>query len=148
MNHSLQNANEVISSLANDIQAKIDGLTGATSDESLVSIYFEIGAMLNANKLNDGDINALSEKLSTPSSEHVDFSAKNLLMMARFYAAYGNHDVLKTLITAVDWPKHVAILEEHTEEMAQEFYIRMARKFGWSHEVLIEKLKTFKPKTS
>ena len=146
MNQSPRITPEALSSLAAKIQAKIDGLTDA-SDEALVSLYFDIGASLNDNKLNHGDIAALSEDISSKSGLG-DFSTENLETMARFHAAYGHHDVLKTLVTAVDWPKHVAILNAHSEEKALEFYIRMTRKFGWSDEVLAEKLETFRPQTS
>ena len=146
MNNSPKISATALTELASDIQAQLENIAHARplSDSQLVALYFEVGALIDKSDLDESDVAALSESLSNASAIG-DFSAANLLEMARFFRAYGHHTVLQSLMDAIDWPKHLAILNECRDEKAQEFYIRMSRKFNWSLETLKEKLESFRP---
>jgi hypothetical protein len=108
-------------------------------------LCWDIGRIMTENRVGEADTIALSEKLEAGFSGLMDFSDCNLSGMSRFFRTYGEHEVLKTLVDAVSWPKHLAILDRCDNDRAQEFYIRMARKFDWTEEVLIRKIEDFRP---
>ena len=120
--------------------------SGASDDEKkLARFCFDIGGTLAAADLIDDDLFALSSALKANHPRFFDFSAENLSAMTRFYRTYNGHAVLETLIDAISWPKHLAILDRCDNDRAQEFYIRMTRKFDWSEQILIKKIEDFRP---
>ncbi len=143
--HPAKISADALAALVREIQSKIEtaNISSAPEENALVTLYFNLGKLLADRILDTSDFQALSEKLQG-GADKGDFSAENLSTMSRFYRTYGNHEVLKTLITAIDWPKHVTILNECRDDRTQEFYIRMTRKFEWSLAELKEKLETFR----
>jgi hypothetical protein len=134
--------------LSLSIIRKIDAIRerGALIDEKkIVKLYWEIGREMVESDIATSDIVVLSESLQKKGMNPDDFSIENLSAMARFYRTYGTHEVLRNLVDAVSWPKHLEILNRCDNDRAQEFYIRMARKFDWSKEVLIHKIEDFRP---
>jgi hypothetical protein len=140
-------------------QSKADALFAAIRDEiqsvekagkvkderALATLGFEIGRILEENRADTFVVTPLAEGLQREFSNIMHFSSDSLAAMARFYRTYGEHEVLSTLIDAISWSKHRAILERCDTDRAQEFYIRMARKFEWSESVLIQKIEDFRP---
>jgi predicted nuclease of restriction endonuclease-like (RecB) superfamily len=65
------------------------------------------------------------------------FSDANLWRMRNFYQSYCKHPKLAPLVREISWAKNLAIMEKCKDYPEREFYIRMARKFGWTKSVLI-----------
>jgi len=89
------------------------------------------------------------------------YSARNLWFMRQFYMEYSNLEPqfeelmginLKTmisevevpnlppLITAVSWTKNLAIIQKCKDYLERIFYIKAARRFGWTHDVLVHNI--------
>jgi predicted nuclease of restriction endonuclease-like (RecB) superfamily len=68
------------------------------------------------------------------------FSSQNLWYMRQFYLAYHGHEKLQPLVGEISWAKHLVILGKCKAPLEREFYIRMARKFGWTKSVLINQI--------
>ena len=139
---------EVVQKLVSAIGQKLDAATdtAAIGDEkALATLYFDIGKVLVGADAGESEVEAVASALAPKSAPPFDLTIENLLNMALFYRTYGNHDVLKNLVDAISWPKHLEILERCDTDRAQEFYIRMTRKFEWSRDVLISKIEDFRP---
>jgi len=68
------------------------------------------------------------------------FSVGNLWRMRAFFESYGNSQKLAPLVRELAWSHNVVIMEKCKEELEREFYIRMAKKIGWSKNVLIHQI--------
>jgi len=47
---------------------------------------------------------------------------------------------LPPLITAVSWTKNLAIIQKCKDYLERIFYIKAARRFGWTHDVLVHNI--------
>ena len=65
------------------------------------------------------------------------FSARNLWRMRDLYVSYANNEKLPPLVAEISWTNNTLILEKCHKTVEREFYIRMARKYGWSKIVLL-----------
>ena len=65
--------------------------------------------------------------------------------MARFYIEYQSNEFLQPLVGEISWSKHIVILTKCKETRQRQFYILATKKFGWTKDVLINKIeaKTF-----
>jgi hypothetical protein len=145
MSSSTKMTQETLSTVISDIRERMREVTANEMAGTGGSLrYFEIGKLLVDSGVTESALEAISSDLRG-TLKAGDFSTESLYDMTRFYRAYRNHDVLKTLVEAVDWQSHRLILNECRDDRTQEFYIRMTRKFEWTPEVLKEKLETFRP---
>lgn len=60
--------------------------------------------------------------------------------MRQFYLAYAGDEKLSPLVREIIYTKNIIILMQCKDPLQFEFYIRMARKFGWSKNVLINQI--------
>jgi predicted nuclease of restriction endonuclease-like (RecB) superfamily len=65
------------------------------------------------------------------------FSAQNLWYMRQFFQEYSAEPKLQPLVGELSWTHNLLILSRCKDALEREFYLRMARKFGWSKNVLI-----------
>lgn len=56
--------------------------------------------------------------------------------MRQFYVEYSAHEKLQPLVGEISWTKHLIIMARCKTPDEREFYIEMARKFGWTKSVL------------
>ena len=60
--------------------------------------------------------------------------------MKSFYETYVKNEKLAPLVREISWSHNLAIMEKCKDDKMREFYIRMARKFGWTKNVLIHQI--------
>jgi predicted nuclease of restriction endonuclease-like (RecB) superfamily len=68
------------------------------------------------------------------------FSVRNIWNMRSFYVAYSQNEKLQPMVAEIGWTHNLVILEKCKDDLEREFYIRMARKFGWTKNVLIHQI--------
>jgi len=57
--------------------------------------------------------------------------------MRQFYEAYPNEELLSPLVREISWSSNLVILDQCEAPTEREFYLRRAKQFGWSKNVLI-----------
>jgi len=85
-------------------------------------------------------VERLSEDLRREFPGVRGFSAQNLWYMRQFYQEYRALEKLQPLVGEIGWAHNLAIMGRCKDALEREFYIRMARKFGWSKNVLIHQI--------
>lgn len=60
--------------------------------------------------------------------------------MRQFYQTYASNEKLAPLVREISWSHNIVIFEQCKDELQREFYIRMARKFGWTKNVLVHQI--------
>lgn len=60
--------------------------------------------------------------------------------MARFYAEYRSNEIFQPLVGEISWSKHIVILTKCKETRQRQFYILSTKKYGWTKDVLINKI--------
>lgn len=68
------------------------------------------------------------------------FSSSNLWRMKGFFETYNDSTKLAPLVREISWSHNLVIMEQCKDPQEREFYIRMAKKFGWSKNVLIHQI--------
>lgn len=68
------------------------------------------------------------------------FGVRNMWDMARFYAEYQSNEFLQPLVAEISWSKHIVILTKCKETQQRQFYILATKKYGWTKDVLINKI--------
>ena len=65
------------------------------------------------------------------------FLVQNLWNMRLFYLTYVDNQKLQTLSREIAWSHNIAIIQKSQENLEREFYIQMAKRYGWTYRVLI-----------
>ncbi len=61
-------------------------------------------------------------------------------MMRQWVEVYSASKILQPLVAEIGWSHHQQILGKCKDEREREFYILMAKKFGWTKDVLIHQI--------
>jgi len=113
-------------------------------NRELISTYWEIGKTIYTQQQTaswgDAVVEQLAQDLQTHFPGTKGFSARNLWNMRDFYVSYHPHEILQTLSAEISWSHNIAILEHCKDPLEREFYIRMARRNGWSYRVLLNQI--------
>lgn len=110
----------------------------------LVGLYWDLGQMI-VERQTDGTwgkavVQQLASDLQREFPGVGGYSASNLWRMKGFFEAYRGHEKLAPLVREIGWSHNLVILEGCDAAQQREFYLRMARKFGWSKSVLIHQI--------
>ena len=115
-------------------------------NRELVALYWEIGRLIVERQQGETWGKAVVERLATDIRAEFPglsgFSARNVWNMRNFYLHYRNNTKLQPLAAEISWSHNIAILEKCDDDLECEFYIRMARKFGWSKNTLIHQIES------
>lgn len=68
------------------------------------------------------------------------FGTSNLWAMAQFFSEYEGSTILRPLVGEISWSKHLVIMTKCKEEQERQFYILATKKFGWTKDLLINKI--------
>lgn len=68
------------------------------------------------------------------------FSSRNIWRMKDFYSTYRDSEKLTKLSSEISWSHNVAILSKCQDDLEREFYMRMAKRNGWSYPVLLNQI--------
>lgn len=118
-------------------------------NKEMIALYWEIGKRITEQQATSGWGKSVVETLSRDIQKEFPgiqgFGVRNMWDMARFYAEYQSNEILQPLVAEISWSKHIVILTKCKEAQQRQFYILATRKFGWTKDVLINKieLKTY-----
>ncbi len=113
-------------------------------NKELVGLYWDIGRMIVERQREEGWGKAIVQQLAGDLQKEFPgvgvFSASNLWRMKSFFETYQGVQKLAPLVRGIGWSHNIIIMERCRDFLKREFYIRMARKFGWSKSMLIHAL--------
>ncbi|MFZ6767747.1 PDDEXK nuclease domain-containing protein [Undibacterium sp. Di26W] len=102
----------------------------------LIDLYWAVGEYVSkkieANTWGKATVSSLADYIQLRQPGQRGFSAQNIWRMRQFYDAYCNTQKLSTLLRELSWSSHLHILSGSKLPEEREFYLRMAKKEGWS----------------
>ena len=123
-------------------QAQYDALR--VVNQQLITLYGDIGRMIVEKQETEGWGKAIVEQLSHDLQAEFPgisgFSTANLWRMRNFHLTYRDLPNLAPLVREIAWSHNVLILEKCKDALQREFYLKMARKFGWTKSILANQL--------
>jgi len=109
-------------------------------NKELVGLYWDIGRLILEKQQREAwgrsVVERLSEDLRMAFPGVRGFSAQNLWYMRQWVQEYSTVPKLQPLVGEIAWAHNLLILSRCKDMQEREFYLRMARKFGWSKNVL------------
>lgn len=113
-------------------------------NKEMIALYWEVGKRITEQQTALGWGKSVVENLSRDIQKEFPgikgFSARNIWDMARFYAEYQSDEILRTLLAEISWSKHIVILTKCKETQQRQFYILATKKYGWTNNVLLNKI--------
>ena len=113
-------------------------------NKELISLYWDLGQKIveKQEKFCWGKsvVETLSADLQKEYPGIRGFSAQNLWAMRQFHVLYRDKPKLLTLLGEISLSKNLIIMNRCHDDLEREFYIKMTRKFGWTHNVLAHQL--------
>lgn len=113
-------------------------------NKEMIALYWEIGKRITEQQAALGWGKSVVENLSRDIQKEFPgikgFGARNMWDMARFYAEYQSNEILQPLVAEISWSKHIVILTKCKETQQRQFYILATQKYGWTKDVLINKI--------
>ncbi|MEI7729318.1 MAG: PDDEXK nuclease domain-containing protein [Verrucomicrobiota bacterium] len=110
----------------------------------LVAMYWDIGRLIIERQRETSWGKSVVEKLATDLQQEFPgvkgFSVQNLWSARQFYVTYRADTKLQPLVGEISWAKNLVIMARCKDPLEREFYLRMARKFGWTKAVLIHQI--------
>ncbi len=113
-------------------------------NREMIALYWEIGRRITEQQTALGWGKSVVENLSKDIQNEFPgiqgFGARNMWDMARFYAEYQHNEILQPLVAEISWSKHIVILTKCKDTQQRQFYILATKKFGWTKDLLINKI--------
>ena len=113
-------------------------------NKEMIALYWEIGKRITEQQAALGwgksDVENLSRDIQKEFPGIKGFGVSNMWDMARFYAEYKSNEILQPLVGEISWSKHIVILTKCKETQQRQFYILATKKYGWTKDVLINKI--------
>lgn len=113
-------------------------------NKEMIALYWEIGRRITEQQTALGWGKSVVENLSRDIQKEFPgikgFGVSNMWDMARFYAEYRSNEILQPLVGEISWSKHIVILTKCKETQQRQFYILATKKYGWTKDVLINKI--------
>ncbi|RGD25440.1 DUF1016 domain-containing protein [Bacteroides sp. AM23-18] len=113
-------------------------------NNEMIALYWEVGKRITEQQTTLGWGKSVVENLSRDIQKEFPgikgFGVRNMWDMARFYAEYQSDEILQPLVAEISWSKHIVILTKCKETRQRQFYILATKKYGWTKDVLINKI--------
>lgn len=113
-------------------------------NKEMIALYWEIGRRITEQQAALGWGKSVVENLSRDIQKEFPgikgFGVSNMWDMARFYSEYRSNEILQPLVGEISWSKHIVILTKCKETQQRQFYILSTKKYGWTKDVLINKI--------
>lgn len=113
-------------------------------NKEMIALYWEVGKRITEQQTASGWGKSVVENLSRDIQKEFPgiqgFGVRNMWDMARFYAEYQSNEILQPLVAEISWSKHIVILTKCKETRQRQFYILATKKYGWTKDVLINKI--------
>ena len=104
-----------------------------------INLYWEIGEEIyrqqQEKRLGKVYCSDLSQELQKEFPGAKGYSAANLWRMRSFYLTYRDSEKLAPLVREISWSNNIIIVE-CMEDLEREFYIQMAKRYGWTKRIL------------
>jgi len=118
--------------------AQYDALKAVNREH--ITLYWDIGRIIVDRQREPSWGKAIVERLGADLRQEFPgisgFSARNIWYMRKFYLTYRNNEKLQPMVAEIGWTHNLIILDKCKDDLAREFYIRMAGRFGWTKDVL------------
>lgn len=105
-----------------------------------INLYWEIGEEIyrqqQENEWGKSIVQVLSKELQKEFPGAKGYSAANLWRMRNFYLTYCESEKLAPLVREISWSNNIVIMEKCKDDLQREFYIQMAKRYGWTKRVL------------
>lgn len=115
-------------------------------NKELIKLYWDIGHAIIEKQEQHGwgksIVETLSKELQKEFPRVKGFSTRNLWRMRSLYEHYKANEKLPPLVAEIAWSHNIIILEKCKDDLEREFYIKMAKKYGWSKSVLIHQVES------
>ncbi len=109
-------------------------------NKELIGLYWDIGRMIVERQKGASWGKAVVETLAVDLQREFPgmqgFSVQNLWYMRQLFLEYSGQAKLQPLVGEISWTKHLIIMARCKAPDERQFYIEMARKFGWTKNVL------------
>lgn len=129
--------------LVEDIKDKINKrqfLLLKTMNAETINLYWEIGEEIYNQQIEKGwgksIVDLLAKELQKEYPGAKGYSASNLWRMRNFYLTYRGNTKLAPLVREISWSNNVVIMEKCKDDLEKEFYIQMAKRYGWTKRIL------------
>lgn len=109
------------------------------TDLPQMELYYEIGRVVSDNQEKGAAI-AAAEYLQSAYPDMIGFSPRNLRRMREFYCAYASAPEIMAEAMSLGWTQNLVILEAGLTIRERLWYIRAARRLGWSKSVLVQQI--------
>ena len=113
-------------------------------NKEMIALYWEVGKRITEQQTALGWGKSVVENLSRDIQKEFPgikgFGVSNMWDMARFYTEYQSNEILQPLVGEISWSKHIVILTKCKETRQRQFYILATKKYGWTKDVLINKI--------
>ncbi len=110
----------------------------------LINLYWELGKSIIEKQKQYGWGKSVVENLAKDLQKEFPgtrgYSSSNLWRMKGFYQEYYENEKLAPLVREIGWSHNLVILEKCKNDLEREFYIKMAKKYGWTKNVLIHQV--------
>ncbi len=104
-------------------------------NKELVGLYWDIGRIIVERQAGETWGQAIVQQLAGDLQQDFagvgGFSASNLWRMKGFFETYRDAEKLAPLVREIGWSHNIVIMERCFDPLEREYYLRMARKFGW-----------------
>jgi predicted nuclease of restriction endonuclease-like (RecB) superfamily len=131
---------DILSFISSKIKSAQARAMSAVNRE-LVEVYRDIGRIIQeqqeSGEWGDAVVKTLAADLQKIFPGMRGFSCRNLYTMRDLHSSYVGDEKLQTLSAQISWSHNVAILSKCKDTIEREFYMRMAKKNGWTYRVLI-----------
>ena len=111
-----------------------------TMNTETINLYWEIGEEIYRQQETNGwgksIVKVLSKELQKEFPGAKGYSAANLWRMRNFYLTYRNSKKLAPLVREISWSNNIVIMEKCKDDLQKEFYIQMAKRYGWTKRIL------------
>lgn len=113
-------------------------------NQKLIALYWDIGKSIVTRQQGETWGKSVVEQLAKDLQQEFPgisgFSARNIWNMRSFYLSYMSNEKLQPMVAEISWTHNLVIMQKCKDDEMREFYIRMARKFGWTKNVLIHQI--------
>lgn len=110
----------------------------------LINLYWELGKSIIEKQKQYGWGKSVVESLAKDLQKEFPgtrgYSSSNLWRMKNFYQEYYENEKLAPLVREIGWSHNLVVLEKCKDDLEREFYIKMAKKYGWTKNVLIHQV--------
>jgi predicted nuclease of restriction endonuclease-like (RecB) superfamily len=111
---------------------------------TMLTLYWEIGKSIVDKQKQHGwgksIVETLSKDLQNEFPGAQGYSVQNLWRMRKLYLEYYKNEKLSPLVREISWSNNTVIVDQCKDNLEREFYLQMAKKYGWTKSVLIHQI--------